>query len=180
MEVRGGGIAGGVPRELAPEDATRATLEPVSSAAETDSRRSATSKADDGAGVAEGGTSSRQPDQDGPDDGVESVSPWQRPASQQAIFTGQWQPCAPAFGGWTLVKAASGRSSVVARTARSAPALPRDLILPMTDRFYASSASPDMTPVISDAPFRGGLRIGDTPVVGGPGTAHRPGGRWRV
>jgi hypothetical protein len=83
-------MTGGVLRELAPANATRPISEPGSPVSESDSGRRTESKADHGAGGAErGGASSRQPDQDGPDDGSESMSPWQKPASQQAIFTGQ-------------------------------------------------------------------------------------------
>ena len=63
------------------------------------------------------------------------MSPWQRPASQQAIFTGQWQPCGSAVTAEVLARAANGRSIVAAMTAMSAPAQRRSLLVRMTVTF---------------------------------------------
>jgi hypothetical protein len=109
---------------------------PVSAATGEDSARSAASKTVVGTGIADrSGASSRQPDHDGLDEGSVSISPWQSPASQQAIFTGQWQPCFSAEGAAILARAARGRSNVAARTATSAPAHRRDLLFRMTGPF---------------------------------------------
>jgi hypothetical protein len=90
MEVRGGGVAGAGPAASARAGVTKAIVERLSLTPEADAGRRAESRAVDGAGTAAcWGASSRQADQDGPLDGAASASPWQRPASQQAIFTGQ-------------------------------------------------------------------------------------------
>lgn len=132
MEVRGGGIAGTGPEMSAAAAATKEIGAKVSLAKDEDLAKRAPSNAFGGAGtVVRSGASSRQPDQEGPDEGSVSISPWQSPASQQAIFTGQWQPCFPAEGGPDVARAARGRISVAARTATSAPAQRRNLLLRM-------------------------------------------------
>ena len=129
-------MAGAGPGASSRAWATQESGAPVSSARGADTARSATSKADEGAGpAARWGASSRQPDQDGPDEGPVSMSPWQRPASQQAIFTGQWQPWLSGADEETLASVANGRSNVAARTATSAPARRRNLLVRMTGPF---------------------------------------------
>jgi hypothetical protein len=136
MEVRGGGTAGAGPLTPIAAGARKLIGAPVSPATGEDSARRAPSKAFGGTGTAVlSGASSRQPDHDGTDEGSVSISPWQSPASQQAIFTGQWQPCFSAEGAATLASAARGRSSDAAKTATSAPAHRRDLLFRMTGSF---------------------------------------------
>ena len=137
MEVRGGGIAGAGPgradRGRAPRRRAARRYRRRRVRIRRGGRRRKRSTVQ---GPPPGpGASSRQPDHDGPDEGSVSISPWQRPASQQAIFTGQWQPCFSAEGMAILARAARGRSSVAARTATSAPAQRRDLLFRMTSPF---------------------------------------------
>jgi hypothetical protein len=136
METRGGGVAGAGPAASTKQAGWNENGAPEGSARGDDSARRAPSKAVEGVGTAaRWGASSRQPDQDGLEEGPVSMSPWQSPASQQAIFTGQWQPCLSGEGAPTLASDARGRSSVAAMTATSALAHLRDLLSRMTEPF---------------------------------------------
>ena len=129
-------MAGDGPGALTAADARKESFEPVLASSKADAGRRAESRAVHGAGTASRrDASSRQPDQDGPDVDDGSSPPWQSPASQQSIFTRQWQRCASVAGAENLARAERGRSNVAARTARSAPAQCRDLLLGMTGPF---------------------------------------------
>ena len=136
MEVRGGGVAGSGGGALPSSGVTNEMSVPASVATGAASRRRALSKATEGGGTAaRSGASSRQPDHEGPAEGSDCMSPWQSPASQHAIFTGQWQPCCGSGGAAILARAKTGSRIVAARTATSAPAKRRDPLCLMTDPF---------------------------------------------